>query len=279
MDASATAHFIRMGDARTRRLSKPTWDAEDLHKSYGSALAAVSEEVSVAEDTSDSSGDEGVTRGSRTPVKGAAEGEGGKVEELGPSPASGSGHVRRSSVRLRHAEQQRNQEVGVRRVAVLSAPVCHAGCAHHALGTTRVRLLSMAVPSLGSRMCPPPCPRVVSCRVGVAVAHGWPVQVLDKALVTAKEKGLKKCITHLIVKDYIKSTGHDIAAFLRVYVVPGSAARVAVVRCCSRHTLYLQQHNTGPPPRSAFPRPLTRVTSRAARAVATSQARRQDRRP
>ena len=42
-------------------------------------------------------------------------------------------------------------------------------------------------------------------------------QVLEKALVIAKEKSLKKCIPYLIVSDYIKNTGHDIAAFLRVY--------------------------------------------------------------
>ena len=42
--------------------------------------------------------------------------------------------------------------------------------------------------------------------------------MLEKALVIAKEKSLKKCITYLIVSDYIKNTGHDIAAFLRVYV-------------------------------------------------------------
>ena len=117
MDASATAHFIRMGDARTRRLSRPTWEAEDLRKTFGTSLAAVTEERGTISDSSDddadavdvdtlaeASVDPPVAAGATAPDASG----GGKVEE--PEPASGD--VRRSSVRLRHAQQQRNQAVG-----------------------------------------------------------------------------------------------------------------------------------------------------------------------
>jgi len=148
MDASATAHFIRMGDARTRRLSKPTWDAEDLRKA-SEPLAAVTEEA-----TDNSSSDEealgniGLSGSDRASSRSRRDVE-AKHEE--GDMMNDPHHVRRSSVRIRHAQQQRNQ------------------------------------------------------------------QVLDRALEIASEKSLKKCITFLIVSDYIKSTGHDIAAFLRVH--------------------------------------------------------------